>query len=164
MMPNTEDYIQIMIDSLIKKKELLDKIVRKNDSQNECIAGKEYDDIDWDAFNLLIAEKEVAIERINEMDDGFTKLYERVKEQLVGNKDKYADQIRKMQELIGELTDLGVKIQTGEERNRALIEKIMGDRKQVIRKTRNSLNVANSYYQTMKGNIGADYSSIEVKK
>lgn len=163
-MSQTEDYIQIMVDSLVKKEQLLQKIIRKNEEQNACISGKEYDDIDWDAFNLLIAEKEVAIERINEMDDGFSKLYERVKEQLVDNKDKYAEQIRKMQELIGNLTDLGVKIQTGEERNRALIEKIMGDRKQVIRKTRNSLNVANSYYQTMKGNVGADYSSIEIKK
>lgn len=163
-MSQTEDYIQIMVDSLVKKEQLLQKIIRKNEEQNACILGKEYEEIDWDAFNLLIAEKEVAIERINEMDDGFSKLYERVKEQLVDNKDKYAEQIRKMQELIGNLTDLGVKIQTGEERNRALIEKVMGDRKQVIRKTRNSLNVANSYYQTMKGNVGADYSSIEIKK
>ena len=92
-----DDYIQIMIESLTKKSELLDKIIRKNEAQNECIAGKEYDDIDWDAFNLLVAEKETAITRIVKMDEGFQSLYDRVKEQLGEDKDKYADKIKEIQ-------------------------------------------------------------------
>ncbi len=159
-----DDYIQIMIESLTKKSELLDKIIRKNEAQNECISGKEYDDIDWDAFNLLVAEKETAIDRIVKMDEGFQSLYDRVKEQLATDKDKYADKIKEIQRLIEMITGQGVKIQTGEERNRKIIEKVLGDRKKFIRKSRSSLKVANSYAQTMSGNFGMDLSSQDIKQ
>ena len=159
-----DDYVQIMIESLSKKTELLDTLIRKNEAQNKCLSGKEYDDIDWDAFNLLVAEKEIAIERINKMDEGFQTLYDRVKEQLTDNKDKYADSIREIQRLIGEITEQGVKIRTGEERNRKLIEKVLGNRKKVIRKMRNSLRAASSYAQTMSPNFGSELSSMDDKK
>ena len=159
-----DDYIQIMIESLTKKSEILDTIIRKNEAQRECVADKEFDDVDWDAFNLLIAEKEVAIERIVKMDEGFQSLYDRVKEQLGENKDKYADKIREIQRLIGVSTGQGVKISTGEERNRKLIEKLFGSRKKEIRKTRNSLRAANSYAQTMSGDFGMDFSAHDSKK
>ena len=159
-----DDYIQIMIESLTKKSEILDTIIRKNEAQRECVADKEFDDVDWDAFNLLIAEKEVAIERIVKMDEGFQSLYDRVKEQLGENKDKYADKIREIQRLIGVITGQGVKISTGEERNRKLIEKLFGSRKKEIRKTRNSLRAANSYAQTMSGDFGMDFSAHDSKK
>ena len=163
-MANTEDYIQIMIDSLVKKKELLEKIIRKNDSQNACVAGKDYDSIDWDAFNLLIAEKEVAIERINEMDDGFQALYDRVSKDLKENKAQYADQIKEMQRLITELEEKSVKIRTGEEKNRSIIDKVMAGRKQEIRKARTSMKVASGYYKTMQSSFASDVSSVDKKK
>ncbi len=159
-----DDYVQIMIESLTKKKELLDKLIRKNEEQNVCIAGKEFEDIDWDAFNLLVAEKEAAIQRINKMDEGFQSLYDRVRQQLNDDKDKYADSIKEIQKLIEVITGQGVKIRTGEERNRKIIEKVLGSRKKFIRKTRNSLKVANSYAQTMSGSFGNDFSSQDIKK
>ena len=159
-----DDYIQIMIESLDKKSELLDRLIRKNEAQYECVAGKEYDDIDWDAFNLLVAEKEAAIERIVKMDEGFQSLYDRVKEQLGADKDKYADRIKEIQKLIEKVTGQGVKISTGEERNRKIIEKVLGSKKKEIKRTRNSLKVANSYAQTMSGDFGMDLSSQDIKK
>ena len=159
-----EDYVQIMIESLTKKSELLDTLIRKNEAQNKCISGKEYEDIDWDAFNLLVAEKEIAIERINKMDDGFQSLYDRVKEQLNEDKDKYSDKIKEIQRLIGIITEQGVTIRTGEERNRQIIEKVLGNRKKVIRKMRNSLKAASSYAQTMSPNFGSELSSMDDKK
>ena len=159
-----DDYIQIMIESLTKKSELLDKIIRKNEAQTECLSGKEYEDIDWDAFNLLVAEKDIAIERIVKMDEGFQSLYDRVKEQLGEDKDKYADKIREIQRLIEMITGQGIKIQTGEERNRKMIEKVLGDRKKFIRKSRNSMRAASSYAQTMSGDFGGDFSIHDKKK
>lgn len=159
-----DDYIQIMIESLSKKSELLDRLITKNEAQHECVAGKEYDDIDWDMFNLLVAEKEVAIERIVKMDEGFQSLYDRVKEQLNDDRDRYRDKIREIQRLIAVITEQGVKISTGEERNRKIIEKVLGKRKKYIRQTRNSLRVANSYAQTMSSSFGMDFSSQDIKK
>lgn len=155
-MQNTDDYISIMIDSLCKKKELLEKIINKNNAQADCLAGKKYDEIDWESFDLLISEKEIMIERINEMDEGFQSLYDHIKEQLQENKNIYADGIRQMQDLIKQVTELSVSIRTGEERNRATIDKVMSGQKKIIRQTRNGLKVANSYQQTMQSNLYDD--------
>ena len=159
-----DDYIQIMIESLKKKSELLDKIIRKNEAQHECISDKAFDEIDWDDFNLIVAEKQTAIDRIVKMDEGFQSLYDRVKEQLNDNKDKYTGQIKEIQKLIQTVTEQGVKITTGEERNRKIIEKVMGTKKKEIRQTRNSLKVASSYAQTMSGDFGMDFSVHDKKK
>ena len=159
-----EDYIQIMLESLTKKSELPDRIIEKNELQHKCVADKKYEDIDWDAFNIIVAQKQEAIDRIVKMDEGFQSLYDRVKEQLKGDKDKYADEIKEIQKLIQTVTGQGVKIRTGEERNRKIIEKVFGARKKEIRKTRNSLKVANSYAQTMSGNFGMDFSEQDIKK
>lgn len=158
-----EDYIQIMIESLTKKSELLDKLIRKNEEMHNCVAGKQYEEVDWDAFNLIVAEKQTAIDRIVKMDDGFQSLYDRVKEQLNEDKDKYADKIKEIQKLIEKVTGQGVRITTGEERNRKIIEKVFGNRKKEIKRTRNSLRVANSYAQTMSGDFGADFSAHDTK-
>ena len=158
-----DDYIQIMIESLRKKSELLDKLIRKNEAQYECVNGKDFDAIDWDDFNLLVAEKQTAIDRIVKMDEGFQSLYDRVKEQLNDDKDKYADKIKEIQKLITTITEQGIRISTGEERNRKIIEKVFGNRKKEIKRTRNSLKVANSYAQTMSGDFGMDFSSHDTK-
>ncbi len=159
-----DDYIQIMIESLTKKSELLDTLIRKNEAQHDCVAGKEYEEIDWDAFNLIVAEKQIAIDRIVKMDEGFQSLYDRVKEQLSEDRSKYADKIKEIQKLIEKVTGQGIKITTGEERNRKIIEKVFGNRKKEIKRTRNSLKVANSYAQTMSGDFGFDFSATDTKK
>lgn len=149
-----DDYIQIMIESLSKKSELLDKIIRSNEEQHECVADKTFDEVDWDSFNLIVEQKQQSIDRIVKMDEGFQSLYDRVKEQLNGDKEKYSEQIREIQRLIGIITDQGAKITTGEERNRKIIEKTFGNRKKEIKRTRNSLKVASSYAKTMSGDFG----------
>lgn len=163
-MYSMDDYVQIMAESLRRKEELLDRLISKNEAQAKCVQGKEYEDIDWDAFNLIVTEKEILIDRINTMDEGFQSLYDRVKEQLNSDKDKYAASIKEMQETIKRLTDKGVLIQTGEERNRKSIESALTGRKKVIRSTRNSLKVADSYQQAMTMNYGNDSTTINNKK
>ena len=66
-----DDYIQIMIESLTKKSELLDRIIRNNEEQHECVSGKSYEEINWDSFNLIVAQKQASIDRIVKMDEGF---------------------------------------------------------------------------------------------
>lgn len=158
-----DDYIQIMIESLNKKSELLDRIIRNNEEQHECVAGKKFDEIDWDSFNLIVAQKQASIDRIVKMDEGFQSLYDRVKEQLAEDRDKYAGKIKEIQKLIEKVTGQGVKITTGEERNRKIIEKIFGSRKKEIKRTRNSLRVASSYAQTMSSDFGSDFSAHDLK-
>ncbi len=155
-----------MIDSLDKKGVLLDRLIEKNKAQYECIKGKEYGNVDWDAFNLLVSEKEVAIDKIIEIDDAFSDLYERVKDEVTGNREAYREQLIKLQELITVLTEKGAQIQTGEERNRQIIDGIFQKTRQQIKTQRTSLNAASSYYKTMSNSVvrAAEDSILDAKK
>ena len=103
-MESIDNYLQIMTDSLIKKGEYLDRILTKNKAQYECIKGKEYEDVDWAAFNVLVTEKEASINRIMEIDEGFASIYEKIKDEVISNKDKYRDKVAELQEIITVLT------------------------------------------------------------
>lgn len=165
-METTSNYLQIMIDSLVKKDELLDRLIEKNKAQYECIRNKKYEEVNWTSFNVLVAEKETAIDRINEIDDAFAEIYEKIKDEVISNKDKYRPQVLRLQELITILTDKGVAIQTGEERNRQIIDNIFHKTRQEIKKQRTSVNAASTYYKTMSNSVvrAAENSILDEKK
>ena len=165
-MENIVNYLQIMIDSLEKKEVLLDRITDKNRSQYECVKGKDYDDVDWDAFNLLVTEKEIAINRIIEIDEGFDRTYNIIKDEVIANKEKYRDKVAILKEQIERLTDKGISIQADEERTRQVIDSLFRKTRQDIRKQRTGINVANVYYKTMSNSVvrAAEISMLDAKK
>lgn len=165
-MESTVNYLQILIDCLNKKEALMDRLLEKNKSQQECVKNKEYEDVDWDAFNLLVSEKEVIIDKITEIDDGFEEVYERIRDEVTGNRQKYRDQVIKLQELITRLTDKGAQIQTGEERNRRIIDSIFQKTRQQIKTQRTTINAASNYYKTMSNAVlrAAEDSILDTKK
>ena len=163
-MADEKKYITIMIESLQKKEALLDTLLIKNEAQSACIQGREYEDIKWDSFQVLMAEKDTAIGRINELDDGFEALYARVQDALRGNKEAYAEEIHAMQELITRITDKGMAIRAGEETNRSSIERILGSAKQQIRQSKASVKAASDYYKTMSKAITVEPHFLDQKK
>ncbi len=165
-MENIDNYLQIMIDSLDKKEMLIDRITDKNRKQYECIKDKGYEDVDWDAFNLLVTEKDIAINHIIEIDDGFEETYNIIKDEVIANKEKYHDKVAVLKEQIGRLTDKGIAIQVDEERNRQIIDVIFNKTRQDIRKQRTGINVANAYYKTMSNSVvrAAEISMLDTKK
>lgn len=163
-MNETQNYLQMMIESLKKKDNVLTKIITKNEAQSECVVDKEYGDIDWDRFNILISEKDVLINRINELDQGFESLYERIRYDVTANKDIYKSEIKTMQELIEGIVEKGTKIQTQEERNRAKIEKVLLGAKKEIKQSRKSMQVVSSYYKSMSNPSGEIDATMDRKK
>ncbi len=165
-MESTESYLQILIDSLEKKEDILNRIIDKNTAQYECLKGRDYSDVDWDRFNLLVSEKDVLINRLLELDEGFAEVYERINKEVTVNKELYRVQISRLQELIGRLTDKGATIETGEERNRQIIDGIFAKARQEIKKQRTSVSVASSYYKTMSNSVvrAAEDSILDEKK
>lgn len=146
-----KEYVTIMADSLSKKKEYLEVLLTKTKAQSELISGNNYDDINWKQFDVLIEEKENAINRIETLDDGFEQVYARMKEEIDVNRNLYVEEIKKMQALIKDLTNLSVAIQTAEERNRREIERIMTSSKLEIKQAKKSIKVSSSYINSMYG-------------
>ena len=56
-----------------------------------------------------------------------------------------------MQKLISEITDLSVRIQASEERNKKLVETYFSYTRGKIRESKKSVRVASDYYKSMSG-------------
>ena len=86
-----------------------------------------------------------------QLDRGFSTVYTRVKEELIGNKDAYKEQIAQMQALITEITDKSMNIQATEKRNKEALMSRMDMVKREIYQAKNTKKVATSYYKNMNG-------------
>ena len=70
-------------------------------------------------------------------------------EQLQGNREQYAVQIKRLQGLVAEVTDTSVQIQAQEARNKKLIEDYFRKERDGIRNGRKSSKAAINYYRNM---------------
>ncbi|MBO6215949.1 MAG: flagellar protein FliT, partial [Lachnospiraceae bacterium] len=98
----SENYIQMMRESLEKKEDILKKIEQKNIDQQNILLDPNADPDDFDA---TIDAKGSLIEELEKLDAGFEKLFSEVETELKDNKESYKDEIKRMQELIGIITD-----------------------------------------------------------
>lgn len=142
----SEQYISIMEESLRKKIAVLDEIVSKNEEQKKIIEASPFD---AEAFDANTQAKGELIDKLNLLDSGFEKLYDRVKEELNEDKARFAEQIKRMQDYIREITEKSVLIQTGEERNRRAVEQQFKKEREKIQLGKNSMKVARQYYNNM---------------
>ena len=95
-MEHETEYVQIMIDSLKKKVDILNQITSLNQEQKVLIQAEV---LDLEAFDVTVDKKSECIDILTNLDSGFQKLYDRVKEALEGKKDTYKSQIKEMQDL-----------------------------------------------------------------
>ena len=76
-MEHETEYVQIMIDSLKKKVDILNQIAALNQEQKVLIQA---DVLDLEAFDAIVEKKGERIDTLTNLDSGFQKLYDRVKE------------------------------------------------------------------------------------
>ena len=142
----TDNYIDIMLQSLKKKEQVLKAIVDENLKQREIL-----EDVNGEAaaFDATVEAKAKLIEQLEQLDSGFEKLFARMKEELEGNQDKYAEQIRQMKEYIKKITDKSIEIQAQEARNKDLMTSKFATIKKQVKTMRKSSAAASEYYKTM---------------
>lgn len=141
-----ENYLTILEESLKKKIDVLKRIQEINDIQTDIL---KKEPADLEAFDQTVDEKDLYIKELTGLDDGFESLYDKIKQELIGNRQKYADQIQRLQELITQITEKSVSIQAQEERNKALVESCIKKERQQLGKSRKNSKAAYGYYQNM---------------
>lgn len=146
-MAEIKQYVEILLESLKKKKSVLQNILEQNIRQEEIIRNH----CDIDEFDKTVKMKRRYIRELEGLDSGFEKVYERIKSELSGVKENYRDEISRMQKLISEITDLSVRIQASEERNKKLVETYFSYTRGKIRESKKSVRVASDYYKSMSG-------------
>lgn len=145
-MDHSQTYIDLMVASLKEKSDILDELVILTKKQGECIRGKR---ADTPAYDELYDKKDKMIQALVDADEGFEKLYQRVKEELDRNREGYREQIITMQELIRQLTDRGVELQAMELRNKEAMEEYLQGEREAIRQFNNNSKATGVYYQNM---------------
>lgn len=141
-----QTYIDIMIQSLERKLQVLDQIIEVNSRQENILEDKK---ADIDEFDKCVEEKAAFIEQMQQLDSGFEKLYARVEEELKNNKEDHADSIRKMQSLIRKITDKSMEIQAQEARNKDLMVRKITYVKETAKSFRTNSKIASQYYKNM---------------
>lgn len=140
------NYIAIMIQSLSKKEQILDSIIKINQRQRDEL---ENPALDPDDFDKTFTEKAELIDELETLDDGFQELFERVKDELNANREKYHDEIALMQEYIRRLTEKSADIQVQEARNKDLMQRKFSSIRKQVKEVRKSQKVVNQYYKNM---------------
>jgi flagellar biosynthesis/type III secretory pathway chaperone len=138
--------MDIMLQSLRKKSQVLDELMRQNEIQKDILEAPEGS---ADKFDEITENKAALIEQMEQLDSGFDKLYHRVKDELETNREAYAEQIREAQKYIREITDKSMQAQAQEARNKDLMVSKFSRVKKQARQMRASSKATASYYQSM---------------
>lgn len=148
-------YIRMMLDVLSKKEIHLRKILEFTMEQETLLKAEMFDEVE---FTGLIEKKDGLIKKLEEFDNGFQSIYNRVEEEMKNHKEDYKAQIQEMQQLITAITDLGVRLTALEVKNKAALEPKLREKRQGIRQFKVSKQTADKYYKNMIGmQTGASY-------
>lgn len=139
-------YVSVLHDSLRDKCKVLQEILKLTKEQQELLCREE---MDFDAFDALMQDKEVLIQRMQELDRGFQNLFDIIGDALKEDSGRYKAQILEMQNDIREITDCSVKIQALEQKNKEKFTASVAKKRREIRDFKVSNKTAVSYYQNM---------------
>lgn len=145
-MKNEIIYTHILIESLKKKKEALEDILKFTKDQETVLSEEKFDE---ELFDALIDKKQKCITVINKLDEGFELTFQRVKVELDENKEMFKNEILSLQQLIRQVTDLSSRIQVLESRNKLVFESKMKAKKENIKMARLSSKSVNEYYKNV---------------
>ncbi len=145
-MKNT--YVNILIESLERKSEVLDRVMECDAEQEEILSAEE-PDLDALHDNQEMIGKLAA--ELSRLDDGFETLYEKVRVELLQNKAEYKDEIHRMQDLIAVITEKAVKIGAEEARHKNHVTSLLSDKRKQLGERRRNVNRLSTYANQMRG-------------
>lgn len=154
-------YVNVLEDSLSKKTSLLNSILELTKEQETLLKAESFDE---EAFRAVLEKKQVYIDKLEELDNGFESIFERVKEELKDKKEQYKSNILRLQKQIAVITELGVDIEALERRNKSALERVLSQEKNKIKGNRLGNQGAVSYYNQMVNMYGNQSSFMDKKK
>lgn len=158
----TGNYLEMMADSLTRKIAILKEMEKINAEQK--VLFEQGDAMDDDAFDASVDRKGELIDEIDKLNDGFTALFEKVKEEIGENREPYAAQIRDLQVKIREITELSNSVQAQEARNKAIADRYFDEARGRLKEGKKSSNTAMLYYRTMSKSANVQPQFFDNKK
>ena len=143
---NTGVYISALQESLQKKLEVLNSLLKLTNEQGRILSAQEPD---MDRFDSIIDQKDSLLQTMETLDRGFESLFARIGTTIKDNKYQYQQQITEMQNLIRSITDTGLQIEGQEHRNKTAFQHYLTGARQEIRDFTSNNQTANAYYHNM---------------
>ncbi len=156
-----DTYLDMLQDSLKKKLDILNEIIAYQREEMDMLKEER---MDMEAFDKSIDKKVALAEGIDKLDDGFEQVYDRIREEMIGHKEKYAVQIRAMQDMIAEITEKNASIQAEESRIKLAVDHYVRRESAALRQKRDNGKAARSYYNNMKKLNYVDSQFMDKKK
>ena len=151
----------MLIESQEKKLELLDEALNLDREQLELIHSESPD---MERLDENLERKGKLVEELDKLDDGFESVYAKVRDELIENKEAHRDEIKRLQDLISQITERIVKVQAEELRGRNEVERFLKSRKGKLKDSRSSVKVANVYAVNMRKMNKVDSFFVDRKK
>lgn len=145
---NNTTYINILLSTLNRKEECLVKINTLEEKQELVLSNS---NITVEELEDIISEKQTLLNELESLDKGFETVYDRVKKELDINREVYKETIQKMQEKIVSITELTIKIQALEVRNKAKADTMFSAKRGQVKTARVNNKTAATYYKNMTG-------------
>lgn len=157
----TGNYLKVLEESLEKKLQVMAEIQKYNLRQQEIFQAQ---DVDLAEYDKCVDKKGEFIDELMDLDSGFETLYRNVEQELQDSRQKYADQIKRLQELVARVTEESVKIQAQEARNKKQVEDYFRKERAGIAQSRKNSKAAYDYYKSMSGSGYAPSQFYDNKK
>lgn len=155
------NYIEVLINSLSKKRDILELILAKNEDQRSVISTDEFDE---EEFDRLYEEKGRLIAELNMLDSGFESVYARVKDAITSNPKEYEAYIKRLKAGIERVTSLSMEVESSEHRNKELMENATNKMRREVSDARATNKAASSYYYNMNRLNVVDPQFMDKKK
>ncbi len=137
--------LELLVDGLKSKEQNLQDVLRYTKEQSSMLTPQS---MDIKTFNNIIRNKQIRINQIQSVDDGFQQECERIQLTVEKNPELYRDYIEQMKAYIKSISDLGVEISVIEHRNNDAFKKVMANMKEDVRSFRTNKKAAVNYYST----------------
>lgn len=142
----TENYLKVLEESLEKKLQILQQLQEYSEEQQKVFQAPT---VDLEKFDEYVDKKDKLIAELTILDNGFETLYRNVSQELEGNREKYAAQIKQLQELVTRVTEKSVSIQAQEARNKKLVDDFFRRERANLAQSRKTSKAAFDYYRSM---------------
>jgi len=140
-------YIRIMQDTLNKKEQVLQDILAVTKRQAQCM--KEEAAVQTEELDRCMDLKSDYLKTLNQLDDGFEKLYQKVRAKFQSSPEAYAGEVPAMQQSISRIMDLSISIQALERKNKQAMERYFMRHRKNIQSYKSSQQKVNQYYNHM---------------
>lgn len=142
----TENYLNVLEESLEKKLQILAKLKEYSQRQQEVFQAET---VKPEIFDEYADKKSELIEELTTLDSGFETLYQNVSQELQDNRAAYAEQIKRMQGLVTRVTEESVAVQAQEARNKKLVEEYFRRERAGIAQNRKNSKAVYDYYKNV---------------